>query len=86
MVKERKSYQGSVSISIEDFQKLLKSEENLNTIQENFTIAKKELQVFLSFIASKENIEKHIEEFNRQSQTSRILLDDGKVKIKMNND
>ena len=47
-------------------------------------IATKELQVFLSFICSRIDISKHIEEFNRQSQTCVIHIEDGKARIKLN--
>lgn len=46
-------------------------------------MAIKELQVFLSFLCTRENIEKHVEEFNRQSKTSVININGGIAKIEL---
>tara|TARA_R110002020_G_scaffold23468_3_gene78021 strand:+ start:483 stop:731 length:249 start_codon:yes stop_codon:yes gene_type:complete len=75
---------GSVTISIEDFQALLDTKIKTDEVEGKLKIAIKELQVFLSFICSREDISKHIDEFNRQSQTSSIIIDGGKAVIKLN--
>lgn len=49
-------------------------------------IAAKELQVFLSFIATRTDIEKYVEEFNRQSKTSEIIFEGNLAKIELKND
>jgi len=75
---------GSVTISIEDFQLLLDVKTKSLEVEGTRKIATKELQVFLSFICSRIDISKHIEEFNRQSQTCVIHIEDGKARIKLN--
>tara|TARA_R110002074_G_scaffold387422_1_gene569564 strand:+ start:546 stop:788 length:243 start_codon:yes stop_codon:yes gene_type:complete len=77
---------GSVTISIDDFQAFLESAEKSKIIQEKFLIARKELQVFLSFLTSRENIEKYVEEFNRQSKTSKIVFENGEAIITLKDD
>ena len=54
--------------------------------EERLTQAANEMQVFLSFLCTRENIEKYIDEFNKQSKTSRILIEGSYVKIELNND
>jgi hypothetical protein len=77
---------GSVTISIDDFQALLEAAENTKQTEGNLKIATKELQVFLSFLCSRSDISVYVEEFNRQSQTSQIIIDDGKAIIKLKDD
>ena len=77
---------GSVTISIDDFQAFLESAEKSKIIQEKFLIARKELHVFLSFLTSRENIEKYVEEFNRQSKTSKIVFENGEAIITLKDD
>ena len=76
--------EGSVSISIKDFQELLdmklKSEERI----EKTRLAAKELQVFLSFVCTRADIKDLVDEFNRQSKTCKIELNRGVAKIKFN--
>ena len=75
---------GSVTISIEDFQALIDSSSNYVELKEKTMLAAKEMQVFLSFLCTRTDISKYVEEFNRQSQTSQIIIDDGKAQIKLN--
>lgn len=75
---------GSVTISIEDFQALLDVKIKTAEVEGNLKIATKELQVFLSFLCSRSDISVYVDEFNRQSQTSQIIIEDGKAKIKIN--
>ena len=42
--------------------------------------------MFLSFLCTRENIEKYVEEFNKQSNTSRIIIEGSYAKIKLKND
>ena len=74
---------GSVTISIEDFQALMDSSANYVELKDKTMLAAKEMQVFLSFLCTRTDISKYIEEFNRQSQTSQIIIDDGKAQIKL---
>ena len=75
---------GSVTISIEDFQALLDAKVNAEEIKDATKLAAKELQVFLSYLCGREDISKYIEEFNRQSKTSTIVIQNGRAQIKFN--
>ena len=77
---------GSVTISIEDFQAFLESAERAEELKESTKLAAKELQVFLSYLCDKEDISKYIEEFNRQSKTSTIIITSGRAQIKFKDD
>jgi len=75
---------GSVTISIEDFQALLDAKVIAEEVKDATKLAAKELQVFLSYLCDKEDISKYIEEFNRQSKTSTIVITSGRAQIKFN--
>ena len=77
---------GTVSISIEDYHALIDAGIKSTEIKEKAKLAAKELQVFLSFLCTRENIEKYIEEFNRQSKTSKIIISGGIAKIQLKDD
>lgn len=76
--------EGTVTISLKDYLSL----ENVQALtlkkEERIHLASKELEVFLSFLCTREHITPYIEEFNRQSKTSQIILDEGRAKIKFN--
>ena len=72
---------GSVTISIEDFQALLVTSDKAKEFRDKSILASKELQVFLSFLSTRADIDKYIEEFNRQSQTSKIVFEGTQAKI-----
>ena len=74
---------GSVTIDLEDYHALLESAEKTEEVKGKFFTASKELQVFLSFLASRENLDKYVEEFNRQSKTSRIIFEGTSAKIEL---
>lgn len=74
---------GSVTISLNDFEALKNKAEEVKTLETKLKTASKELEVFLSYLITRENIEDHLSEFNRQSVTSRILLVDGRAKIQL---
>ena len=75
---------GSVTISIEDFQTLLDVKIKTEELEGKLKIATKELQVFLSFICTRADVSSYIDEFNRQSQTCKIIIEDGKAQIQLN--
>ena len=75
---------GTVTISIEDFQALLDAKVKAEEIKDSTKLAAKELQVFLSYLCDREDISKYIEEFNRQSKTSTIIIQNGRAQIKFN--
>lgn len=77
---------GSVTISIEDYHALIDSTIEIKKKELKFFTAAKELQVFLSFLATRTEIEKYIEEFNRQSKTSRVFFEGTTAKIEMLDD
>ena len=75
---------GSVTISIEDYHSLLDSNINAKELNESTKLAAKELQVFLSYLCDQVDVSKYIEEFNRQSKTSTIVIRNGRAQIKFN--
>lgn len=74
---------GTVSITLEDFQALLQSAEETGKTRDKYVTASKELAVFLSFLATRTDLEKYIDEFNRQSKTSKIVFEGTKAKIEL---
>lgn len=72
---------GTVTIQLKDFDELREAQAKAAESQAGLTRAAKELEVFLSFLITRENITEYIEEFNRQSQKSEIKLIDGRAKI-----
>lgn len=72
---------GTVTISIKDFDNLREAETKAQERNTNLVRAAKELEVFLSFLSTREHITEYVEEFNRQSRTSRINIDEGRAKI-----
>ena len=76
---------GSVTISTEDYHSFLDAALESKTVGDKFHLASKELQVFLSFLASRVDIEKYVDEFNKQSKTSRIIFEGTSAKIELKN-
>lgn len=76
--------EGTVTISLKNYKKLENAQGNATTMNERTLQAAKELEVFLSFLCTRESITPYIEEFNKQSKRSQIILNDGRVKIKVN--
>ena len=72
---------GSVTISIDDFQTLTESKETALEIESNVKNLVRELQVFLSFLCTRAEIDKYVKEFNLQSTTSKIVLEEGRARI-----
>ena len=72
---------GSVTISLKDFDKLRNESSVVEDRKSRIHRAAKELEVFLSFMCTREHIQGYLDEFNRQSQTCRIALEDGRAKI-----
>tara|TARA_R110002074_G_scaffold116259_1_gene247476 strand:- start:3271 stop:3516 length:246 start_codon:yes stop_codon:yes gene_type:complete len=77
---------GSVTISLEDYEKLKDVKDKAEHLVDNTKLAAKELQVFLSFLCTRESIEPFVEEFNRQSSTSIIKIENGRARIELKND
>jgi len=76
---------GTVTIPIKDFDELREAQSKADDSLAGLTRAAKELEVFLSFLVTRENISEYVEEFNRQSQRSTISVVDGRAKIAFNN-
>jgi hypothetical protein len=77
---------GTVTISLEDYEKLKNSENNAKELIGNTKIVTKELQVFLSFLCSRGSIKPFVDEFNRQSSNSSIIIENEKARIEFKND
>jgi hypothetical protein len=75
---------GTVTITLKDFEELKESSKAATELKNNLTYAAKELEVFLSYLCTRENITPFINEFNAQNQTQ-ILIIDGRAKIKFRN-
>lgn len=74
---------GSVTISLSDFEALRNKENEVKELETRLKTAAKEIEVFLSYLITRENIEEHLSEFNRQSATSKIFIVDGRAKVKI---
>jgi|ETNvirnome_6_100_1030635.scaffolds.fasta_scaffold199521_2 hypothetical protein len=72
---------GTVTVSLEDYHALLETHEINISKLENITETARELSVFLSYLASRADIERHVEKFNLQSTTSKILFKGDKAMI-----
>mgnify|MGYP006274803659 FL=1 len=77
---------GTVTISLADFETLKKQAESGSKISEDIIKAAKELEVFLSFLVTRENIDEHIEEFNSYSKRCKIRIVEGRAKIQITDD
>jgi hypothetical protein len=73
--------EGTVTIPLSVFDELRNASEIAGQKNENLHRAAREIEVFLSFLCTREHIQEYLDEFNRQSSRSRINLDEGKVKI-----
>ena len=72
---------GTATISIEDLDKLRSAAEEKDKIKSNTLYFMKEVQIFLSFLCTRSNLELYVEEYNKQARSSRIKLVEGKVTI-----
>ena len=74
---------GTVTISIDDFKELLRQKEKSLEIETKFKEVAHELEVFLSWLCTRYNVDEHIQKYNMQSTNARILINDGKAKIEI---
>jgi|TARA_R100000084_G_scaffold107925_2_gene69248 hypothetical protein len=72
---------GTVSITLEDYHALIDSAVKINESKEKLQRSAKELAVFLSFICTRQDISKHVQEFNKQSRTAKIVVEDNRATI-----
>tara|TARA_R110002012_G_scaffold291453_1_gene485855 strand:- start:3319 stop:3579 length:261 start_codon:yes stop_codon:yes gene_type:complete len=75
---------GTVTISLKDYTKLTEAYPKVEKSRISLYEAAKEIEVFLSFLCTRETIDDYVGEFNRQSQHSQIIIVDDKAKIKFN--
>tara|TARA_R100000951_G_scaffold48309_1_gene41049 strand:+ start:2497 stop:2745 length:249 start_codon:yes stop_codon:yes gene_type:complete len=69
--------EGTVTISLKDFDELRHSQEKVHAAKKQTIEAAKELGVFLTFLGGRgTGMEPLIVEFNRQSKTARIVADE----------
>ena len=74
----------TVTIPLKDFDELRKSSEETQELRQKLSRAAKEIEVFLSFLCTRENIQIYVDEFNNQSSRATILIVDGKAKVQIN--
>tara|TARA_R110000796_G_scaffold55878_4_gene129776 strand:+ start:1632 stop:1865 length:234 start_codon:yes stop_codon:yes gene_type:complete len=72
---------GTVTISLLDYEKLRDAKTDADRIDYNVKLLAKELQVFLTFICTRSDIDKYVQDFNLQSTTSKIILEGGRARI-----
>jgi len=75
---------GTVTISLKDYRKLTEEYPKTERTRKNLYEASKEIEVFLSFLCTREPIEDYVLAFNKQSRHSQIVIVDDKAKIKFN--
>lgn len=81
-----KKLQGSVTISLKDYHALLDLGEHNKKIREHLETTARELGVFLTFVGTRPDMDKLIEDFNLQSTTSRIDWESGRAKVHLRDD
>lgn len=74
---------GTVTMTIDDYE-LLKLNAASGKIERlGILKAAKELEVFLTFLITRENIDEHLEEFNSYSTSCKVRIVDGRAKIEL---
>lgn len=74
---------GTVTISLKDYEEMKDSSQTTNELKVKLLAAAKELEIFLSYLIQQENIDEHINDYNRNSETGQILIENGRAKIKI---
>jgi|TARA_R110002126_G_scaffold140571_1_gene285417 hypothetical protein len=75
---------GTVTLPLKDFDELRSSSKDSQDMQKKLKRAAKEIEVFLSFLCTRENIQIYVDEFNNQSSQATIRIVDGKAKVQIN--
>lgn len=75
---------GTVTIPLKDFDELRNSSEAAMEMKQKLSMAAKEIEVFLSFLCTREHIQVYVDEFNKQSSRTIIKIVDGKAKVQIN--
>jgi hypothetical protein len=76
---------GSVTISLQDYEELKSGNTSSIELKKQVIKAAKEIEVFLSFLCTRDSIMDYVTEFNSYSKSCKIHLIDGKAKIELNN-
>ena len=79
------SVQRTVTISLQDYTKLQEEYKKALEIERKFIEVSHELEVFLSWLCTRYEVDEHINKYNMQSTSARIIIDDGKAKIEIRN-
>lgn len=74
----------TVTLPLDEFDELRNSSKDAQELIKSVKRAALEIEVFLSFLVTRENIDEHLEEFNKQSLTSQIVISNGRAKIQIN--
>lgn len=77
---------GTVTINLDDYLELVEHTRKVSDLKANTSRAAKEMSVFLSFLCGREDISSYIDEFNRQSTTSKIILEGTRATIEFKDD
>ena len=80
---KKKLIKGTVTINLSDYNALNEEFQAALDLEERLLNAASELEIFLSFLCSRIDILPFIEKYNLQSRSSKIIIEDGKAKIKM---
>jgi hypothetical protein len=75
---------GTVTIALKDFDELREAHDKATELKENTIRAAREVEVFLSFLLTRENFQDYVAEFNTQSTKSTIVIEGGRAKIQFN--
>lgn len=78
--------EGTVTISLKDYHTFLDTASENAKSRNKLILTAKELGVFLSYLASREEIKKHVQSFNVQSKTSKIEFEGNKAIISLRGD
>jgi hypothetical protein len=76
-----KKIAGTVTISLDDYNDIISAGDKADETNSRTKRAAKELSVFLTFLATRSDVEPHISEFNRQSSSTKIVMEDGRATI-----
>ena len=78
---------GTVTMTIDDYESLKLLAIDGDIQKKGILKAAKELEVFLTFLITRENIDEHLEEFNSYSTSCKVRIIDGRARIELlNND
>jgi hypothetical protein len=75
---------GTVTIPLKEFDELRDSSEAALEMKRKLSMAAKEIEVFLSFLCTREHIQVYVDEFNKQAVRTTIKIVDGKAKVQIN--